>query len=239
MRCFGQWFLLIWCTFLSVNPVAASAQRPDPFVIDDFEGPRSPEWHERRLSERVTVYELVRVGGNGVLMATSERAASALWRRVDVDPRVTPSIRWRWKIEASVMGEAGERRREGDDYAARLFVVFDRDPFSPDTRALCYVWAGGEPVGSAYPNPYVDGVITLVLQSGDTHAGRWIVEERDVAADYERAFGERPEAIFAIAIMVDTDDTESRATAWFDDISFRRAFDQEGQLESAFPRPEH
>ncbi len=58
----------------------------------------------------------------------------------------------------------------------------------------------------------------VVLQSGDARAGTWIGEQRDVVEDYREAFGEAPATIAAVALMIDTDDTQSSAAAWFDDM---------------------
>ncbi|MCH9638322.1 MAG: DUF3047 domain-containing protein, partial [Betaproteobacteria bacterium] len=41
-----------------------------------------------------------------------------------------------------------------------------------------------------------------------------------VASDYQRFFGEKPWNISAITIMTDTDNTNSQATAWYEDIMF-------------------
>jgi len=35
-------------------------------------------------------------------------------------------------------------------------------------------------------------VATIVLQSGDEHAGQWINEKRDFVADYVKFFGKKP-----------------------------------------------
>ncbi len=79
-------------------------------------------------------------------------------------------------------------------------------------------WAGNEAVGSVYPSPYASSFATVVLESGDEHSGQWVTERRDFVADFRSIFGKTQEMVTAIAIMVDTDNTDSRATAWFDDI---------------------
>ncbi len=84
------------------------------------------------------------------------------------------------------------------------------------------MWAANEPVGSTFPNPYISNVTTIVLQSGDDRAGRWMREERDFMADYFAAFGEAPRRVTAVAVMADTDDTNGRATAGFADIKLVR-----------------
>lgn len=44
--------------------------------------------------------------------------------------------------------------------------------------------------------------------------------ERDVAADFERLFGEPAPRIAGIVLGADTDNTGGRVTAWFGDLSF-------------------
>ena len=80
------------------------------------------------------------------------------------------------------------------------------------------MWAGQEPLGSVFENPYISDVMTIVLRSGDDEAGAWVQEERDFVADYENAFGEPPPQLTAIAVLVDSDDTGSQAVARFDDF---------------------
>ncbi len=75
-------------------------------------------------------------------------------------------------------------------------------------------------------------VATIVVESGSQLIGEWVAEERDLIADHWRVFGKPLEAVTALAIMVDTDDTGSKATAWFDDISLVL-----GESASTSPRP--
>jgi hypothetical protein len=49
-------------------------------------------------------------------------------------------------------------------------------------------------------------------------------------ADYHQAYGEAPKTVTAVAVMVDTDDTSSQATAWFADIELASS-----GAQSAFP----
>ena len=81
------------------------------------------------------------------------------------------------------------------------------------------MWAASESVGAAYPNPYFGRVGTIVVESGSQRVGEWVAEQRDLVADHWRIFGKPPETVSAVAIMVDTDNTNSTATAWFDDIA--------------------
>ena len=40
-------------------------------------------------------------------------------------------------------------------------------------------------------------------------------------ADFELAFGEAPGALLGIAVMTDSDNTQSTAQAWYGDIALR------------------
>jgi hypothetical protein len=131
---------------------------------------------------------------------------------------VKGQVSWRWRVEASLSQNEHEREKRGDDYAARLFVVFDSDRFGPHTQALCYVWAAREAVGAVYRSPYAGGVATIVVESGDRRAKQWVAEERDFVADYRNAFGITPTTVTAVGFMVDTDNTGLSVTTWFDGI---------------------
>ena len=93
----------------------------------------------------------------------------------------------------------------------------------PPVAALNYIWESRAPIGTIVPNPYLNRNRMIVVESGDENAGTWRVERRNVALDYERAFGAKAPRISGVAIMTDTDDTGESAVAWFGDISFRAA----------------
>ncbi len=204
-----------------VVAVALAASQQVPLgVLGGFQPGWRDVWESQQLGGAETFYRVVEEAGDRVLRADADASATALFRRVNLSGIAT-RISWRWKVAASLRGNTEELRRSGDDYAARLFVIFGSGELNADTRALCYVWAATSVVGSSYRSPVVDGVMTIVLQSGDELAGTWIDQSRDFAADYRRAFGREPGRVGAIALLVDTDDTGRRATAWYDDIIVR------------------
>jgi hypothetical protein len=197
---------------------AFGAAAQEPFVFRERFDEGLGEWERVKLDRRQTNYSTTTTAGELVLVATSNNSASGLMRRFDSPTPAQARIRWRWKVAESLTDNARERERKGDDYVARVFVMFGDKPFKRGTRALSYVWAGQEPVGARYRNPVVDDVATIVLQTGNTSAGRWVREQRNLMADFQDAFGEAPPAITAIAVLVDTDDTSSDAISWFDDF---------------------
>jgi hypothetical protein len=198
---------------------AGSAGGAGRLLIDDFERGLSPEWQARSFKGE-TVYRVVAENGNCVLQADSHHAASGLVRRLDVDPRDYPILSWRWKV-AGTIPQGDERTRAGDDYAARVYVIFPHW-FFPKTRTLNYIWANRLPAGEFLPNAYTANAVMIAVQSGPARAGEWLAERRDIVADFRRAFGEDPPRIGAIAVMTDTDNTGATAAAWYDDLVLER-----------------
>jgi hypothetical protein len=64
-------------------------------------------------------------------------------------------------------------------------------------------------------NPRTSRIRKVVVESGAANLGRWLDYERDVRADYIRAFGEPPGALRGVALMTDSDNTRSVTRAWY------------------------
>lgn len=223
----------VFSLFLLGSPSAYS-QSTKVKLLGDFEEGWDKHWIERSLSQlparyqidldsskKPPPYKVEKNDNDMVLRVDSNESASVLWRMVPIHSFKSGTIQWRWKVERSLTDNKNERQKQGDDYAARIVVVFEPHLVSWKTRALHYVWAGREPAGSVFRNPYANNVAVIVVESANRKAGKWVSEERSLVADYERIFGDIPEMISAVAVMVDTDNTQSQATAWFDDISLQ------------------
>jgi hypothetical protein len=189
-------------------------------LFDGFGPHWRREWREQRVLGRSTVFRLVDDGGCSVLQAESRRANSGLLRELAIERPESASLRWRWKVRQPLVANMEERRRRGDDFAARVAVVFETSINPLRTRAINYVWAAHLPVGECFPSPYTDNVAMIVLQSGIDSGGVWREETRDLLADYRRSFGRDPERIRAVGLMSDTDNTGMEAEAWFADLVF-------------------
>lgn len=166
-----------------------------------------------------TRYLLENSDGQLALRADSSAAASGRYREVSVDLNKTPILNWMWKVDGILIGN-DERTRKGDDYPARLYVVFSGGVMFWRTRAINYVWSNRQPVDSSWPNAFTERAHMIAIESGAERVGQWVRERRDVRADYRRAFGEEPGRVDAVAIMTDTDNTGLVTTAWYGDIWF-------------------
>jgi hypothetical protein len=182
---------------------------------------------------------MVRDGDDVVFSIDADRASGAIAHELDIPAATTLS--WRWKVDHSI-AKADLSKKSGDDFAARIYVFFDvpRSQLSwlqrvklsvasrslghaIPTAALCYVWDNHHPVGTIAPNAYTDLVRTIVLQSGNAHAGTWQPQQRNLAADYRAAFGHAAPRVTGIALASDTDNTGAHVRAWFGDLTLAPA----------------
>jgi hypothetical protein len=197
---------------------ATPAARADTLVIGDFSNAGLAGW-EAHSFKGETDYEVVELGGTRVVKAASRGAASILFRKQRIDLRQTPYLEWRWRIEDVIEG-ADEREKRGDDYPARVYVVREGGLFAWRTRSVNYVWSSSQPVGAEWPNAYTDQAQMVAVRSGRGEAGDWVEERRNVLDDFRRLFGEEIDYVDGVALMTDTDDTDSEATAFYGDIRF-------------------
>jgi hypothetical protein len=183
--------------------------------------------------------------GEPIIKASSNQSISSVKVQISANPDDFPIIEWEWMIE-SVLESGDVTKKDGDDYAARVYITFDypvsnlgfRDKikyrfyqtftsFDVPTRTLNYIWANKAEVGSIHPNPYTDWIQVLAVQSGNNKAGTWQSEKRNIPEDYRTAFEEEPPAITVIQIMTDSDNTGDSARAAFGKIILRKASDSD------------
>jgi hypothetical protein len=208
MRTFLQIILL--CILAVVVSASVDTLRIGRFSEADLVG-----WSEKHF-KGATEYHIVEDADQKVLQAKSQNAASGLVFEVEYAPQDYPVLSWRWKISSTIAG-GDSRTKEGDDYAARIYVVFPHW-FFPKTRTLNYIWANRLPKDSFQLSTYTSNAMMIAVESGPGEAGQWLSARRNIVEDYRRAFGELPPDVGVIAIMTDTDNTGETALAWYGDI---------------------
>jgi len=180
-------------------------------------------WKEQTLGllKSKTTYALARDSDREVLVAHSSKSASGKIYNLNLDPKEYQTLKWSWKIDHTIK-KGDEKTKNGDDFAARVYVVFPRGFFSK-TRAICYVWANKLPRGEHVSSPFTTNIITVAVDSGDELAGRWTFHQRNIYEDYKVFFGEEPPKIGAVALMTDTDNTSESAVGYYGNISLVRS----------------
>ena len=185
-------------------------------------------------------FSLVADGGKTVLRVDSDKSAGSLALPLTTAAgRTSVLLEWRWKV-SRVLDKADMTTKAGDDFSARVYVFFDvpleslsladRTKLSVTrmvagqevpTAALCYVWDNTHPAGHTQWSPYTNRLRKIVLQTGAANVNKWIMESRDVAADFREAFGFDAPAITGVAVGSDTDNTEERVTTWYGDVALK------------------
>ena len=59
-----------------------------------------------------------------MVKAEANASASGLMRKISINPREYTIIQWRWKVK-NILKKENVHRKEGDDYPARVFVLFE------------------------------------------------------------------------------------------------------------------
>jgi hypothetical protein len=181
-----------------------------------------------------TNYELAHDGSRWALRADANSSASGLY--VSLVPAKHRHLRWQWKTEDWI-AQAENSTRHHEDAPLRLFVAFGGDVSTLPLKdqllfemarvttgrempyaTLMYIWGARRPVESVVPNPHTDRVRMIVVDSGKGAVGTWRKHERDLRADYRKAFGSEPGPILALGVMTDTDNTKTKVRAWYGDI---------------------
>jgi len=176
-----------------------------------------------------TQYAITQLDNQAVLHASSKQSASGLAKEIKIDLKQTPFLNWSWRID-NLLPAMDETTKAGDDYAARLYIVKSGGFFIWETKALNYVWSSNQDKGSVWDNAYAgSNARMLALRSADDGTGKWVSEKRNVYEDMIALYGDKgsDEAnekayryIDAVAIMSDTDDSKTQASAYYGDIYF-------------------
>lgn len=217
---------------------AADAEK---IIVGDFSQQTdniSNAWNELTFGsiDEHTSYSLVKDQNINVVKAESNKSASGLTKVIRFNPKEYPYLSWRWKVNKAIPA-TDVTKKSGDDYAARIYVMFDYDVKDlpkdeqsqvnwykffngklPPLATLNYIWANKMAVGDIVSSAYTKRVKMLALKNKNSALQQWHVEERNIYEDYKKAFGEEPKEVISLAIMTDTDNTNSMAESYFGDI---------------------
>ncbi|MGH0032631.1 MAG: DUF3047 domain-containing protein [Myxococcota bacterium] len=225
------------CVLATIGLAAGSLGAAEPGVLP-LAPPGSDAWQPLafRSVERTTDYAPLDEGG---VRAEARCSASALvlpLEETDLDLARTPVLHWRWRVDRP-LAIADERSKGGDDFAARVYVMFRFEPEKasllerarqslgrrlfgtemPGT-ALNFVWSSGEDPGALWTSPYTGSARLLAVARGAVDD--WRSESVDVVEAYRRAFDAEPPEPLALGLMTDADDACQHAVARYADFRF-------------------
>lgn len=209
--------------------------------VDPTSSPAAPgpwqSWQTFELpGKRSTTYQTRSDGGRSVVQAKADRSASMFRRQVRLDPSQLARVQFSWRVP-DLIANADLSDADASDSPVRLVFAFDGDHARLSSRnrmlfdlaqvltgepppyaTLMYVWDNRASAESVILGPRTDRVRKIVIESGASRVGQWLHYERDLRADFKRAFGEDPGPLIGVALMTDADNTASSASGQYGEV---------------------
>jgi len=230
--------LLVLTLLLSATATPARAAET-VFLDEHFES--LARWRHQPFAKipRHSSYKAVRCEDSPCLLLESDNSASALVLNQQFNVYQYPKLAWRWKV-GNVYSKGDSSRKEGDDYPARLYVMFAYDPdkatlakqiryrlakvlygeYPPDS-SITYIWDNRVANATVITNAYANEAKMIPINPGSGKVDTWQDHTVDIVRDYRLAFGQDPPAIARLAVMNDSDNTGESSRSW---IQFIRIF---------------
>jgi hypothetical protein len=200
-------------------------------------GADKPQWlHYRLPGKRASEYSFARLDGRDAMAVTARSSASLLRQKIRIEPQNLAQIKFSWKVPA-LIAMADLAVRENADSPVRIVLAFEGDRSKLSAKnvmlselahamtgeplpyaTLMYVWCNTCDPGTVITSSRSDRIRKMVVESGAKNLNMWMDYERNIRADYEKAFGEAPGALVGIGIMTDSDNTRTTARAWYGQV---------------------
>lgn len=245
----GFWYVLVFCSCMVMMSVSHSKLFADSGFFD--ESFKSLEQWEPFTFHRIddhSSYQIIEKEGTSCLEMQTAGGASALILKSQFDVYSSPILSWRWKVE-NIYVQGNYQDKKGDDYPARLYVMFAYDPenvswsqklkytavkvlygqYPPDST-LNYIWANRPDAPDVITNVYADRAKMIPVDRGTTHLKKWRSYQVDIVADYKKAFGVKPPRMATLGIMIDSDNTGEKARSYIDFIRLSGSEDRNDSL---------
>lgn len=201
---------VLWVsTLFAQSPISIS------FGADEI-GKFPSGWLSIDGNNAAKVYSVQAEGEKRFLHADSKGSAIQIGYMRNWALKEFPNLQWHWRSVLFPVG-TNEREKSANDSVLGLYVVFSHWPF---IRAIKYIWSETLPTGGSFDSPFAKGTKIIVVRSGRSRRGTWVQEKRDVLLDYQHLFGEGENNPVAtgIAVLTDSDDTNSHAIGDYADI---------------------
>lgn len=232
---------ILCCALLAAAPTALTCAGTTVFLDEKFAS--LARWQPQPFAKisRHSSYTAVRYEGRTCLLMESDNSASALVLKQPFNVYEFPLLTWRWKI-SNLYRKGDSSRKDGDDYPARLYVMFAYDPeqaplgkrikyqvaktvygqYPPDS-SISYIWDNQVSNAPVITNAYTGAAKMIPVSAGWDTVNTWQEYTVDIVRDYRLAFGQNPPATATLAVMNDSDNTGESSKAWIQYIRIFRA----------------
>jgi hypothetical protein len=217
-------FLFAAVLILGLVSDSASEEKQERFIVDRFTAGLDEKgipkgWSEEKERGPRSKIAVGKDGDLPFVQLLSVDDAFGIKKEFSFDIRRYSYLTWRWK--ATRLPKGGDiRKRETDDQAGQVYVLFPRFPALINTRSMGYIWDTTAPVGTAGTSTAYSKMKYVVLQSGPEKLGQWIWETRNVYEDYKKYFQENPPEVGGVLLYINTQHTRSSAEIYYGDIFF-------------------
>lgn len=207
----------------SPEAIPQEERRLDGFSLGVKGDALPPDWEVRTVRgasrPRSQVVSDARLGH--VLQITARDQAAFFVRKLDTTLKPgSGRLRWTWRVD-ELPDEMALGSPDADDSPARVFVMYGDGGLFSRPNVIFYTWGRDERPDSAWIQESDHNAAVIVLRDRGDPLNRWVHEERDLARDHARMFGEdEPEPVTAIGILVDTDDAGGSAAARLGSVSW-------------------
>ncbi|MBW8721290.1 MAG: DUF3047 domain-containing protein [Polaromonas sp.] len=204
-------------------PPKAEGLKPDDLKWEIFRVP----------GKQPASYSYVRHEGRDAVLAKAEASGSILRHRHRIEPDQLGLVRFSWNVPNAGAG-ANLTLPQLDDVPVRVVLAFEGDrsrlsmknsllselsrlltgeemPFA----TLVYSWSRVNQPGEVVVNERTDRIRKIVVDSGDHGYNEWRSYERDIRADYRKAFGEDPGALLSFAVFTEGEKHEGQLQAFY------------------------
>lgn len=216
------WLIIVAGLLLSASPGFGAEK--EMLLIDRFEGGTNEKglpqgWSLEKEPGPQAKIVIKKEKGVNFLHLFSVNDTFGLKKEISFDIRKYPYFSWRWR--AAVLPKGGDiRKRETDDQAGQIYVIFPKFPAMVNSRSVGYIWDTQAPVGFSGVSTAYSKMRYVVLQSGNSKLNQWLLETRNVYEDYKSLFQEEPPLVGAVLIYINSQHTESSAACDYTDIYF-------------------
>lgn len=229
---------------VAVTCLAAAAAAPTaafPPLVQA--GAIGPGWRPVNLPQQTlpfTQYSVETVDGREALRVQAQASYGNLVHEVKPAAAAPRLLKWSWRVQQPNPA-SDPRTKAGDDLPLKVCLSFDlaadRVPFVErqllrlarsrtgeplPAATLCWVWAAAPVKGELLPNPYTRRVRYIVLRSMEDSSSTWFEESRDVAADFQRAFGDESPVLPPVTALIVSGDADNTGGASLAHVSALR-----------------
>lgn len=220
MKQVSFWLFLI---FIAAWP-AGAAEKEAILIVDRFtqgidEKGMPQGWTLEKTPGSQSVIAVEKEKDFNFLHLKSVNDNFGLKKEISFDIRKHPYISWQWRA-TEIPPQGDIRKRDTDDQAGQIYVVFPKFPATVNSRSVGYIWDSKAPVETSGTSTAYSKMRYVVLQSGSGKLNQWIAQSRNVYQDYKKLFNEEPPEVGAVLIYINTQHTHGKAAIDYADIQF-------------------